>query len=33
MAHNYNPLNAFGKMPMEKAKRAKPKEEDRQNVG
>jgi hypothetical protein len=32
MAHNYNPLNAFGKMPMEKAKRAKPKE-DIQNVG
>ena len=26
MAHDYNPLKAFGKMPMEKARRAKSKD-------
>ena len=29
MAHDFNPLKSFGKMPMEKAKRVKVKEEKR----
>jgi len=35
-AHDFNPLKAFGKMPMEKAKRPKPKNsspEGKQNAG
>lgn len=36
MAHDFNPLKAFGKMPMEKAKRPKSKgnrTEDQRNAG
>ena len=32
MAHDYNPLKAIGKMPMEKAKRKEPKDQQK-NVG
>ena len=32
MSHNFNPLQSFGKMPMEKAKRMKIKNQQR-NVG
>jgi hypothetical protein len=32
MAHDFNPLKAFGKMPMEKAKRVKDKDSQQRNA-
>lgn len=32
MAHDFNPLNAFGKMPMEKVKRTKAERGDKRNA-